>query len=281
MEQARQGTLRTPDGALIDYVVLGSGPRRLVYVPGAGDGLATAREAVSRVTLWMQRKARHFEVLYLSRRRPLPERFDVRAQAADVIWALEALGWGPAVIEGQSAGGPVAIVVAEQRPDLVPVLVLSSTTAFLDEVARAQCAGWLELARAGQWEAFSASLASHYWPASQLRLLRSFGRILSDITSPLDPQRMVRTLAALLEMDVRREASGLLVPTLVLGGQRDAIFSPSLQEATAALIPAARVQLHPDFGHGHELENPRHDDLVAAFARMHRGVLASAAPHVA
>lgn len=281
MDQAQHGTLRTPDGALLDYVTLGRGPRRLVYVPGAGDGLATARDAVSRVTLWMQRKAQHFQVLYLSRRRPMPEGFGVRAQAADVLWAIEALGWGPAVIEGQSAGGPVAIVAARQRPDLVPVLVLSSTTAFLDEVARAQCQQWLELAQAGEWEAFSTALASHYWPASQLRLLRSFGRLLSDITSPLDPQRMVRTLTALLEMDVRREASGLLVPTLVLGGERDAIFSPSLQKATAAMIPASRVQLHPDFGHGHELENPRHDDLVAAFARMHRGALVAEAHGVA
>lgn len=33
--------LTTPDGATIDYLVVGSGPIRLLTIPGAGDGLAT------------------------------------------------------------------------------------------------------------------------------------------------------------------------------------------------------------------------------------------------
>lgn len=273
MTQTRAGSLQTPDGAHISYLTLGAGPRRLVYLPGAGDGLATAAQAARRINHWLKWRGDFFEVLYLSRRDPLPQGFTLEDQAQDVIWAMEQLGWAPAVIEAQSAGGPLGQLVAARRPDLAPLLVLSSSAAFLDDHAKAQLSRWIDEVRRGDWESFFEGTAKLLWQSGRFASLRPFQRLLMGMATPKEPTRLINILESIKDVDHRQLIQKLSSPVLISAGAQDQLFRESLQREMSLLIPQSTLWLGEGFGHGHDMENPEHVQRVAAFARLHKGKL--------
>ena len=262
-------SLTTPDGAQLAYLTLGDGPRRMIYLPGAGDGIARADEAKERLLWWLKARAGYFSVLYLSRRDPLPVDWTLEDQARDVIWAVEQLGWAPALLEAQSAGGPVGQLVAAKRPDLAPLLVLSSTAAWLDEAARALCQRWLDQVLRADWEGFFEETTRHLWQDARYASLRPFRRLLTGLATPSDPRRLAHILGQLLTLDHRALLPTIKTPVLVSAGEQDKLFGPQLQRQMSALLPQSELILTPGFGHGHDMENPQHVQLVAAFARLH------------
>ncbi len=56
--------------------------------------------------------------------------------------------------------------------------------------------------------------------------------------------------------DQRQRAEAILVPTMVLVGEKDIITPPELSEQLAALIKGARFEIIPDAGHIANLERP-------------------------
>ena len=219
-------------------------------------------------------------MLYVSRREPLTEDIDLAQQARDLAQLMDHLGWPPSVIEAQSAGGPIGQHLAAQRPDLVSGLVLSSTAAWLDARARAPVIAWMEMIEREQWESFFASTAELFWRDDRVAMLRPFQRLLSAMARPRRPERLALMLGQLLELDQRQLLERITAPTLVTGGAEDQIFSAALQRQMAAQIPQSTLSLQPGFGHGNDLENPAHLELVSAFARLcalHQRRAASAA----
>ena len=53
-------------------------------------------------------------------------------------------------------------------------------------------------------------------------------------------------------------------PSLVIHGLKDLLVAPSGGTATAAAIPGSRLLMFPDMGHN--LPEPRQDEMVAAIA---------------
>jgi pimeloyl-ACP methyl ester carboxylesterase len=263
----RSGELLLPDGGRMSFLEIGAGPRPLVFLPGAGDGLANASLAAGTIGTWLRNKARFFRVIYLSRR-DSDERVTLSQHAADVIWAMEALQLGPVMLEAQSAGGPVGQLVASLRPDRVAALALSSSTSYLDPHARALFNRWLEYVRQARWETFFDETAELLWRASHRTLLRAFQHAIQRRITP-EPSRIESILTNLLDVDHRALLPTIQVPTLVVGGEDDRIFSADAQRAMAASIPDSKLLLNAGHGHSNDLENPRHDETIAAFARLH------------
>jgi len=79
------GAMTTPDLARMSSRTLGSGPVKLVVIPGAGDGQATVEEAAGRLRLYFARRARRYRNLYISRRQPISSGFSVEQHADDYI----------------------------------------------------------------------------------------------------------------------------------------------------------------------------------------------------
>ena len=262
-------TLTTPDGATIEATSFGSGPRALVFIPGVGDGLATATQLQGRLVSWLRERSRYFRVLYVSRRAPLYPHTSVSTMAADVAFAMRTLSWHDAIIEAQSAGGPVGIQLAVNAPDLVRALALSSTTAYLDETARAHCDEWLTLIGEGQWAEFFESTAPFFWRPTSVATIRPFLHLLTRLAAPADSSRLEAIFETMLRADVRDQLAHIPCPTLVTGGRLDRIFPEALQTSMAAAIPQVTTVIQPDYGHGNDMENPAHVRLIAAFARMH------------
>lgn len=264
----KHGFVEAGDGAQIHYLIVGHGARPLVFLPGAGDALATADRLSHRLVWWLESRAEHFSILYVSRRSPLPPDITMAQQAEDVALVMKTLGWPPSLIEAQSAAGPIGVMLGILYPELVAGLVLSSSAVWLDDDAYTQCSRWLELLEHNQWEAFLSEATELFWQGEIATALKPFQRLLAKIASERPVQRICTILSQLLCLDMRPELEQLTVPTLVTGGELDRVFGVELQREMASMIPDSTLVIQKGFGHGNDLENPSHINLLAAFARL-------------
>src|SRR5690606_9249173 len=119
-------------------------------------------------------------------------------------------------------------------------LALSSSTSHLDPESRALFSRWLEYVRQERWEMFFDETAELLWRASHRTLLRAFQHAIQRRITP-EPSRIESILSSLLEVDHRPLLPTIQVPTLVVGGEDDRIFSADAQRTMAASIPDAKL----------------------------------------
>ena len=274
------GRLTTPDGAQIPYIQIGEGPLPVVLILGVNDGLDTVDMLTTTPLLtWLySSRARSQRLLCLSRRQPIPPGYRVEQHAEDLLWALKQLQWGPTVVEGLSAGGPIAQWMAVKGPDLVRGLILSSCPHYANEHTQALCHSWIGQAQRGEWAALRWSLAYYtFTPNYWLEILDPFaktfwpcalvGPFLDPIRKPRYPERVERLVAPLLSQDNRSILPTIGCPTLVIGGEEDRVIDASVQREMARLIPNSRLKIYPGYGHGNSFVNPDYPREVERFLR--------------
>ena len=188
--------------------------------------------------------------------------YEIEDLAADAAAFLDAMGVARATVVGHSMGSFVAQRMALDHPGRVERLVLvgSSTMPAND--------GVLEFADA------VASLTDPV-PAQFLRefqmstLYQPIPEALLDAfvaESARLPARVWRALmAGMLNEDFGPSLHRIRVPTLLLWGEHDVIFSRVEQERLQAGIPGARLKVYPETGHALHWERPQAfaDDLLA------------------
>jgi pimeloyl-ACP methyl ester carboxylesterase len=260
-----RGLLQLPDGAHLPYLILGRGEIPIVTIPGAGDGLSTVYDGAIQLRLFYTARARRYRMLVLSRRQPIPAGFSVEQHAADMLYAVDKLGWPPSVLELNSAGGPIGQVMAVKNPQQVPGLILSVTLHRTAEQTRQVIEHWLGLADAGRWSEFSwDSIARTFRPqtVARYRYMRS---LLGLVARPKDPERVKNLLSTLLELDNSPILPQIACPALVIGGEEDQVVPAEVQREMASLIPNSKLKLYPGYGHGNDQENPDYQRQVDHF----------------
>jgi len=179
--------------------------------------------------------------------------FTIGDFAADVAAFLDAVSVERATIVGHSFGTFVARQVAMAHPERVERLVLVGTGWLgSNPVLREVYASLhdlrdpvpLEFARE-----FQAGTAYAPLPES------FFERIV--VESLKLPARLWReTLGALMEYDDVKDLAAIKPPTLLLWGNRDALFPREDQDRLAATIPRARLRIYGQIGHCPNWECP-------------------------
>ncbi|HJK97581.1 MAG TPA: alpha/beta hydrolase [Polyangiaceae bacterium LLY-WYZ-14_1] len=184
---------------------------------------------------------------------PPDGRLDPESLRVGVVEALdELIGDRPAVIFGNSMGGLAAIRYASHHPDRVAGLVLSSPGgARMDD---RELAAFLEIFRVDDEERALAFLdrllAERPWLPRRFlaqhvkrKLSKEALRALIDTVTPVD----------LLEPE---EVASLAVPTLLLWGQQEKIFSSEHLAFFERHLPGhARIERPPTFGHAPHVEH--------------------------
>jgi pimeloyl-ACP methyl ester carboxylesterase len=177
--------------------------------------------------------------------------------AGDAIQLMDVLGIAEAALVGHSMGSFIARAVAAQVPQRVERLVLVGsavsarnvvTQDLLREVAAFEDPVGEDFVRA-----FQASTLHRPVPAA------FFKRIVAE--SLKLPARVWRAaLSGLLAADLEPDLARICCPVLILGGDRDGVFSREEQEHLATRIPGALLKISPEIGHDPQWEVP--DDVA-------------------
>jgi pimeloyl-ACP methyl ester carboxylesterase len=265
-------TLTRRDGAPLAGYLAGSRGPLIVLANGLGGPVAAFRhqiqhfERCSRVMTW------DYRGLYGSQGDVPPERVDVAAHADDLEDLLSAVSEERAVVVGWSMGVQVALELVRRAPERVQKLVLISGAhgrpmanlrlPLADRFLPALIERLRPYARLGsRWVARAARSRGAVDLVRRARLVnprvgtdelqeiaRAFGSLDFDV--------YLRTLAALEEHDATSALERLHVPTLVIAGARDPLFSPRLAEKLTAQIDRAELYVVPGATHYAPLEFP-------------------------
>lgn len=173
--------------------------------------------------------------------------------AADTVAFLDVLGIGEATLVGHSMGTFVARRVAELHPQRVRRLVLIGTAVRTDNGVLREVAELVrelpetvpvEFTREFQAGTLYAPVPDDFFDALVAESRKAPARVWRKV------------IDGLLAFDDAQQLADIVAPTLILGGQHDALFSVAEQTALAAAIPAARLTLYPDAGHSPNWEHP-------------------------
>ena len=270
-EGAEPFKVERPDGAVLDGVVVGSGPT--VVLSHCWTGSRATWEPVAARLVVAGRRV----VLYDQRGHGAstlgPDAPTVEQLGDDLAAVLEAVDARDAVLAGHSMGGMALQALAVAHPDVlaerVRALVLVGTAGFgITGGPLAAPARYLTGNRPVE-----RLLTGRLGPAlvrptvgrhpRQAHLVATRDAFLS---LPTDVRLVF--LKALQAMDFRAALTGLAVPTTVMVGSRDLLTPPRLGRALAAAIPGARLVEVPDAGHMLPFEEPdRLAELILSAAQ--------------
>jgi non-heme chloroperoxidase len=179
--------------------------------------------------------------------------YGIAGLAADVRAFLDAVGIERATVVGHSFGSFVARRFALDYPERAARLVLiGSAFSVLNPVTRDVQTALRELpdpVPAAFAREFQASTA--YVPLPEA----FFERIIFE--SMKLPARLWReVLDNLLAYEDAAQLARIVAPTLIMWGNRDALFARADQERLVAAIPGATLKIYPDTGHCPNWERP-------------------------
>ena len=263
------------DGTRLHYEV--SGPRHgdpLLLIQGLGAdsrGWIRQRRALSR-----RYRCVVFDNRGAGRSDHPPGAYDLEVMANDAVAVLDAAGVERAHVLGASMGGAIAQIVAVRAPERTRSLVLACTACRHHEWRRELLAEWAAVATERGMGAF-AQLAVRWLigPRSLRRFWPAVG-LIGPMAMTGSPDAFAAQVAAILAMDdsLRRELSGIVVPTLALVGSQDILTPMGDSEELAECIPGAELAVIRGAAHGFMLEHG------AAFNRTVLGFLERATARV-
>ena len=203
------------------------------------------------------------------------------AMAEDLAALCASQGWRPETIVGHSAGGALALRLAELMPDPKPQVVgINAALGPFEGVA-----GWLFplLAKALALNPFAPSIFARLAGGEPgvRRLLVSTGSTVDDEGARLyarliaDPKHVGGTLMMMAQWRLDEFLERLPfnhAPTLLIAGEGDRAVPPSVSARAAERLPDARLVRLPALGHlAHEEAPGEIAALIQAFWRQKSG----------
>ncbi|MFF1717514.1 alpha/beta fold hydrolase [Streptomyces sp. NPDC058268] len=162
----------------------------------------------------------------------------------DVVELLDALGLQRVHVLGLSLGGIVAQWLGIHVPERVDRLVLSNTAAYLGPAKQ-----WdrpiAELLKAPDMQGTAEMFLHNWFPA---RMLQGDDKVVEGFRRTLLATRregVAGSWAAVRDYDLRRTATLIHNPTLVIAGEHDTVTSADHGKELAATVPGARLILLP------------------------------------
>lgn len=208
--------------------------------------------------------ARHFRVYAVGRAPGTPAGATMADLAAEHADALRTEFGGPVDVLGVSSGGSIALQLAADHTEVVRTLIVASAACRLDPALRIGQRRYAEAVLAGRRGLHHLAVVSVGNPVGA-RLAGAAMWLLDPMMRPKVPADTYRFLLAEDGFDVTARLGEITVPTLIIGGERDASYSAATFRRTADGIPGGRLILYPGTSHMGVLTHPDFVDDVVDF----------------
>lgn len=263
---AKNGNLKI-DETDMDYISFGNGKKKLVMIPGLGDGLKTAKGMAIPFAILYRSFAKDYTVYVFSRKNRLDEGYTTRDMAKDLHKAMSKLGIERADIVGVSQGGMIAQYLAIDFPEVVNKLVLVVTLARQNDVIQGVIPTWIEMAHKEDYKGIMVDTAEKSYTEKRLKQYRPFYFMLGKVGKPKDFSRFLIMAKACMEHDAYDELDQIKAPTFIIGGDCDKIVSGKASEEIAERIKGSELKMYQGFGHGVYEEAKDFDQVVLEYLR--------------
>ena len=231
----------------MDYCRFGTGEKNLVILPGLSVTPVTPSAELIAQSFALFADA--YTVWLFDVPADLPEDCTIEDIADATADAMRSLGIGQADVFGASMGGMIAQCIAEDTPELVDHLILGSTAAYCSDATREKITEWIALARTGDGEALSLSMAGDiYTPdivEANLDVFRSQGQAYTED----DLQHFITLATAITRFDRRGRLADIVCPVLVLSCEADAVMPLEVQQQLAGALVAEQYCYGPEYSH--------------------------------
>ena len=234
----------------MDYICFGSGEKNLIILPGLGDGLRTVKGTALPMALLYRMFGKHYRVYAFSRKEPLCTGYTTAHMARDLAEAMDMLDIGQADVWGVSMGGMIAQHLAADYPEKVKKLVLTVTSPCSNPILEESIGEWVDLAEKGNHTGFMDSNLRRIYSEEYYRRNKWTVPILGRITKPASYDRFLILAEACRTHDAMEKLSRIQAQTLVIGGEKDLALGVDGSRLLADGIPAARLWIYSQWGHG-------------------------------
>ena len=179
----------------------------------------------------------------------------IDSHAEDLAETIRSLGVESVDLAGVSMGGYIAFALLREHPELVRSLILVSTRAAADapeyKTGREMTA---ERAKRFGTRALAASMIDKLLTPNAPRQVRA--RVLEMFDSIPGETSAADSLAMRDRADSTEMLRSILIPTLVIEGEEEALLPAGSGRVTAETIPGAYLASIPAAGHFAPIENP-------------------------
>lgn len=239
------------------YLRFGTGPP-LVAIPG----LAQNHEpTVGFERMWVAQMltpvATRHRVLRLSPHPGLDPNSTMADIARDYADALRLEFPGPVDVMGTSTGGSIALQLAADHPDVVQRLIVVAAARTLGPNGKKVQRRVAEEVLAGRPRQAGRESFSAIGDRPRSRMAAAMGWLMGRSMYGNASPDLITTIRAEDAFDLRDRLGEIEAPTLVIGGDQDASYTPELFRETAARIPNGRLILYPGKGHMATISDPR------------------------
>ena len=178
----------------------------------------------------------------------------------DVLRVAEHFGAAKFHLVGLSMGGRIARNVALRSPERLHSLTLVSTTPGFDALSADEVKRFVTERRSNNPDAVRQLVGSRARREAIEELEDSLARVRAE------PYR--KTLEASVAQDRAAPIENIRVPTLVIAGDEDKVYPPSLAQSVAKRIPGAELVMVKGAGHLVNLERPgRFNEILLDFLK--------------
>lgn len=230
-------------------MTFGKGKKPLLIIPGLGDGLATVKGMAQMLALVYRKFATAYQVYVFSRINELPENYTTRYMATDIAEAMDILGLKTVAMLGISQGGMIAQWLAADFPERVDKLILTVTTAKLNNLGGERIAHWLELSQTGGYKELMLDIASHSYTAKSFGKFKYLYRIMGTFGRIKDKQRIAIQAISCLRHDSLAVLGKSKCPTLIIRAEEDDVLGVGASLELHQHIKDSQLTILPDCGH--------------------------------
>lgn len=261
---AKNGCLKIDDTEM-EYIRFGKGSKKLIMIPGLGDGLKTVKGLAIPFAMLYRKYAADYTVYVFSRKNNLKQGSSTRDMAKDLVTAMNLLHIERASVIGISQGGMIAQYLAIDAPEKVEKLVLVVTLCKPNETVTRVINEGIKMAEANDYRGIFIDTAEKSYTEKRLRMVRRFYPILTRFTKPTYLTRYIIQAHACITHNAEAELDKIKCPTLVIGGDADQMVGSHSSKELAEGIQNSKLILYHGLGHGLYEEADDFNDQVLSF----------------